>query len=435
MTTEAFDIVVVGAGVAGIAASVSAARRGASVAMVERRQGLGGVATSGMVGTICGISRCGRHLSSSPSYDNPGFATEFSQRVALRSGKSLLRNALGLSYLPYIPAAFEAVSRVIVAEHASLVRHIPEASLRAMTRSETTNEISVCLSTPTHNEFEIRARALIDCSGDSAALRLLSIATTPPAPPQAAALVFELGQLPDTDEQMLSFSVRKALREAVLEGELPEALSYVSLVPGSLNEQRALFKLGVPSPSIDATGGTCEQSTSERYGGALAALPRILACIQARGAGLASTVHTLSAPALGVRSGSRGIGQEELSSQAVRLSERHTNGIALGLWPVELWESPAKPRMVFPERGEGYEIPVGSLCARGVDGIYFAGRTIAATDYAIGSARVIGTSLSTGYAAGWFAAARLKGHSVNDIVRAIRSEQVEPWYCANNSAD
>jgi hypothetical protein len=139
-----------------------------------------------------------------------------------------------------------------------------------------------------------------------------------------------------------------------------------------------------------------------------------------------SLTHT--APRLGVRGGSRGVGVEELSDGAVKLSERHIKGIALGFWPSEFWESPSRPIVAFPDRGDSYEISLGTLCSQSAPGVYFAGRAISASDYAIASARVIGTCLSTGYAAGRAAAGALRGESEASIIANIRREQVEPFY-------
>lgn len=427
MKVERFDVAIVGAGPAGIAAAVGAARQGARVVVIERREKFGGNATAAMVGTICGISRCGQHLVHPPRFDNPGFATEFSRRVADRSGKTLIRNQLGLTYLPYIPAAFEAVCREIVAEHPT-VETITRARLSSINREQDGDPFSLCLTTPSDRDVEIHAGAVVDCSGDSAALKLLTIPTVPSSPPQAAALVFGLNNLPQGDEHTVSFTIRKILREATLEGALPEELSYLSIIPGSLDENTALFKLGVSASSLDDAKALGEQGTETLHTRVVASLETIISCVRGRGHGFQSISLGCVAPALGVRSGDRGLGEDELSSEAVRLSQRHIKGIALGLWPVEIWDSPVKPGLTFPDEGDGYEIPLGSLCAKGVDGVYFAGRAIAATDYAIGSARVIGTSLSTGYAAGWIAAGRLQGQSIEALVRALRAEQVDSFY-------
>lgn len=428
MRTERFDVAIVGAGPAGIGAAVGAARQSARVALIERRQIIGGNATAAMVGTICGVSRCGKDLKAPPRFDNPGFATEFSRRVAERSERTLIRNQLGLTYLPYIPSAFEGVCRKIVAEHPTVVA-LTHARLSSVNPMQNGGNFSLLLTTPFERELEIHTGALVDCSGDSSALQLLKLSTVTPSPPQAAALVFGLEKLPRVDEHTLSFTIRKILREAVLDGALPHELSYVSIVPGSYCGDRALFKLGVSASSPDRACAWDARTAEAMYPSVVASLTTILSCIRGRGEDLQSISLSCVAPALGIRSGNRGLGQEELSTEAVRLSQRHIKGIALGLWPVEIWDTPEKPGLTFPDQGEGYEIPVGSLCAKGIDGVYFAGRAIAATDHAIGSARVIGTSLSTGYAAGWLAAGRLQGQSVEAIVRALRAEQVDSFYC------
>ena len=49
MSVKSYDVVVAGGGVAGVAAAVAAARRGAKVALIEKQCLLGGLATSGMI--------------------------------------------------------------------------------------------------------------------------------------------------------------------------------------------------------------------------------------------------------------------------------------------------------------------------------------------------------------------------------------------------
>jgi NADPH-dependent 2,4-dienoyl-CoA reductase/sulfur reductase-like enzyme len=44
-----YDVVVAGAGVAGVAAALAAARRGHSVALIEKQTIIGGLATSGLI--------------------------------------------------------------------------------------------------------------------------------------------------------------------------------------------------------------------------------------------------------------------------------------------------------------------------------------------------------------------------------------------------
>jgi len=74
-----YDVVVVGGGAAGLAAAVAAARSGARTALVERYGFLGGMATAGMVSTVCGL-----YLTSCagpPEPLNEGFADDVARRL------------------------------------------------------------------------------------------------------------------------------------------------------------------------------------------------------------------------------------------------------------------------------------------------------------------------------------------------------------------
>ena len=54
MTTNSYDVCVVGAGMAGICAALAAARKGAQTALVDDRPVLGGCSSSEMRVPICG---------------------------------------------------------------------------------------------------------------------------------------------------------------------------------------------------------------------------------------------------------------------------------------------------------------------------------------------------------------------------------------------
>ena len=69
------DTVVLGAGPAGIAASIAAARKGLQVILIEQNAYPGGKATAAEVGTVCGLYR--NATTEVSEFLVKGFAKEF----------------------------------------------------------------------------------------------------------------------------------------------------------------------------------------------------------------------------------------------------------------------------------------------------------------------------------------------------------------------
>jgi hypothetical protein len=345
---------------------------------------------------------------------------EFAQILADRSGTTLVRNELGLTFLPYLPHCFEESARACV-QAAGGVRCVHGEPIVRVAYDEALQRFTVRTATRS-----CVSQAVVDCSGDAVVSTLLGIPTEEPQHRQAAALVFQLSGLPAIAEAHVGALIRKTLREGALAGRIAEQLTYVSMVPGSLRAGSAYFKFGVEPPTDDAQCAAVERQARE-------ALPHLVAYVRAAQVGLAEVWCSSVARTLGVRSGRRGVGLARLSDEAVRFSQRAPDGVALGFWPMELWHSPQRPELLFPEQGSWYEIPLGALCSQVVPGVYFAGRCLSASEYAIASARVMGTCLATGFAAGWAAAAGVHAIPWWDRVRALRAQQVDPFYLGSGA--
>src|SRR5919204_5749251 len=113
-----YDVVVVGGGAAGVAAAVAAAAAGARTALVERYGFLGGMATAGMVSTICGLYQTSPEGAPEPV--NEGFALAFARRLAAMPGceKPVRRGRMFV--MPYTPFAFACLADEVTAAVPSL---------------------------------------------------------------------------------------------------------------------------------------------------------------------------------------------------------------------------------------------------------------------------------------------------------------------------
>ena len=80
------DVLVAGGGAAGVAAAVTAARRGLKVTLVERYGFCGGGAVAGMSGTVCGLYAATADPGAPPKQVVFGFADEFVRLLESRGG-------------------------------------------------------------------------------------------------------------------------------------------------------------------------------------------------------------------------------------------------------------------------------------------------------------------------------------------------------------
>jgi hypothetical protein len=105
----------------------------------------------------------------------------------------------------------------------------------------------------------------------------------------------------------------------------------------------------------------------------------------------------------------------------VLAAQKSPQGIARGGWPMERWGESPKPEMKYFAEREFYDIPLGCLRPVELDNVFVAGRCLSAAAGAMSSARVIGTALATGWAAGTAAAFQVSGRSLEDAVTNLRN--------------
>ena len=394
-----YDVVVVGGGAAGLAAAVAAGGAGARTALVERYGFLGGMATAGMVSTICGLYHGAP--SGSPEPLNEGLAETFARRLAAMPGcqKPVRRGRTFV--LPYTPFAFacladdlvSSVPRIDVYLHASLVGVDTEqrriAALRIATSERTVT---------------LRSTVVADTSGDGVVAHHAGAATetAPPSDRQLPALVFVLQHV---DGEALGagprLSVLRSLVAAERDGVLPAGASNLTL---GLSSQpgEVIGKLALAGISDDPSDRRDFLTAAEQEGRRrVLAVTEFLKTLPAFERSFVSHV----APQVGVRESRRVVGRYQLTRDDVLAGRKFEDAVARASWPIELWEEgKLGATYEYLEDGQTYDIPLRSLQARDVDNLFVAGRCMSATHEALGSARVIGICLATGEAVGRAAA-------------------------------
>ena len=402
--TVNYDVVVVGGGAAGLAAAVAAGSAGARTALIERYGFLGGMATAGMVSTICGLYHSSP--AGAPEPINEGFAETFAGRLIAMPGcqKPVRR---GRSFvLPYTPFAFACLADELVAAVAQLDVYLHAYLVGVDAEPGRIDAVRIATWERT---LELPARVVIDTSGDAVVARQAGAVTetAPPADRQLPSLIFVLQQV---DTAALGAGPRVALLRTLLaaeqDGRLPSGASNLTLAlspqPGEVIGKIALGSIaGELSDQRDFLTAA-EQEGRRR----VLAVTEFLKTLPPFGRAFVSHV----AAQVGVRESRRVIGRYQLTRDDVLSGRTFDDAVARASWPIELWqEGQLGATYEYLEDGQTYDIPLRSLQARDVENLFVAGRCMSATHEALGSARVIGTCLAAGEAVGMAAAGMAAG--------------------------
>jgi len=373
-------IIVLGSGVAGMAAAVSASRAGAEVLVIDRHAKPGGQASHVNVGTFCGLVNPFQHNEIIPHPFVEEFianytAYDLTARWMEHAGHTILTYDWQ-TFSHYITAIFETEKITFLgdAEVINIVQDTAKSALKAIEIQHTNKTTK-----------QLKADAFIDASGKAVLHALGQGQLIEDLHYQSPALVFTLSGINCSNEFQLSMSLQRLAQRYDLPAFHP--------VPGSLSNGNVTCKLAIPEAIQNDFDG---QKTHEKQSNLLTYhyFPKIKSVYHE------ATIAYIF-PELGVRTAQRGLGKELLNESDVLSGRSSASAIAIGSWPIEEWLDNGK--VCLTHLTSVYEIPAGCLCSVDWSNVYFAGKTISADAKAIASARVMGTCLQTGYAAGLLA--------------------------------
>lgn len=409
------DVLVIGGGAAGIAAAIAAGRAGAKTLLLERYGFLGGLATTAQVGTICGLYL--RDTTSSQATPvASGFPAEFASRLSQAGNTKSICVDKGLWVLPYAPPDFARVADTLVGDtkNVRLILHATVSEARAES-SRLTEVHALAWNEP----LQIRPAAVVDCTGEATAAALGGATSENGATDQAPSLVFVLENVDPALPQRGLLEVRRELRRAVESGALPAVCERLALVPGTGANGRLALKLSL-FPT--AAGQPLWQQVTDWERESRSLLRPLADFLTKNVAAFRNARLESVAPQLGVRSGRRILGCARLTDGDVLNTRKSPQGIARGCWPMERWTAAPRPEMNYFAERDFYDLPLDCLRPKELENVFVAGRCLSAETGAMTSARVIGTALATGWAAGTAAAFSASQQPLDDAVATIRKQ-------------
>ncbi|HUG90087.1 MAG TPA: FAD-dependent oxidoreductase [Planctomycetaceae bacterium] len=376
-------VVVCGAGAAGLAASLAAARCGRDVWLVEAAERLGGTVTGALIHTLGGL------FDSHGEFVNDGLPRELADRLS-QADECVRKRRMGRTWvLNVCPSVYRRVVERWLAEHPRIrvctgcrpVEVIVEGGL------VTGVEIAGGRRHPW-----LWPRGVVDATGTAELVRLIDPRLVERDDrPAAGSVIFRLrGVTPGTLEFPHGLGVVRSLRSAAETGLLPAECTRAWLDSGVYPDE-AFVKLFAPVPARPPEAGHYERVRDQ----VIEFLRSLPGFEQAR---LTETGQ------LGVRDGGRIRGEYRLMVDDVRSGRRFADAIGRCAWPIEFWDPDEGVSIEYMPEGTSYDVPLRSLAVRGFENLWAAGKCLSAEPLAQASARVVGTCWAMGEAAGRAAA-------------------------------
>lgn len=430
------DVLVVGGGAAGVAAAITARRRGLSVALVERYGFCGGGAVAGLSGTVCGLYLATDRANARPEQVVFGFADEFCRALESRGGLAAPVRYGKTWTRVHDPLVWRDTADDLLADAGVEVIYHAVATAALVEGGERIEGAAVWTK---QGPLEVRAKVTVDASGDADLVAMAGLGSFIGADGQVQnpTMIFRL-QGVDVgrflaeygDDTIMGEAVSAKLRAAQAAGAgLPRAKIWLfpTTRPGELlcNCTRVTGADGRELNPLLRRDFTEAEIEGRRQVRAYARFFRD---------NLAGCEHAFvndTGVQVGIRQSRQVTGVKRLANEDVIAARKFDDGIARSPWPIEL-HSGARPKLEWI-LDDYYEVPYGAFVPASGSGLLVAGRCLSAEHEAVASARVTAQCFSYGHAIGHAAAIavqerieprRLGGAAIRDALTADGAQLV-----------
>jgi glycine/D-amino acid oxidase-like deaminating enzyme len=401
---DRYDVVVVGAGSAGSAAAIGAARRGASVLLIDRLAFMGGTSTA-VLDTFYAFYTPGER----PRRVVGGIGWEVARRLTADGVAFERPNTYGAGTgVTYDAEALKVLwERLAEDAGVDLLLHTWVTGARV-----DDGRLAAVRLWNKGGERRVEASAFVDASGDADVCAMAGVPHDAPGdggPVQSLSTLFKVANV----DIAAASAVPKAELWRLM-GEAAASGAYrLPRIEGSWHRTPydgvALVHM-TRIPNVDATDPwqlTAAEVEGRRQ---VAEYHRFL---RDRVPGFERSVIVATSPAIGVRESRRVHGDYRLTREDVLGGRRFADEIALCGAPIEdhgaggdtAWRYVGEEGRLGNEGGSTvYGIPYRALLPLGIEGLLVAGRCFSATHDAHASARSMATCMAMGQAAGTAAA-------------------------------
>jgi hypothetical protein len=430
MKMEHYDVVVVGGGVTGVAAAIAAAKNGAKTILVEAGPTFGGELLTGM--SVDGA------LNARNQYVLGGIARELFDECAQMDGFIGPINDFRL--IAYVCLDPEVV-RIALARLLDRYHVTPLLYSTAEEIVMDGDRVGGVIVVNRNRRTLLTADFFIDCSGDG------DIAVMAGAPYeisdekgelQPLSIMFRMSGVENLPllsfvrehPENLALGESEVIRDGKTDAELAAALyrqgepSIFFKATGPLM-QAAIRKgdlfptaLIMIQPTSKARKEVCVNATrvaenidGTRADGVSQTLARLMdqvwICAQFLKnsvPGFEGAALSAIAPRIGIRETRRIVGEDVLTGEDVLSGRKRSDGVAKGSHHIDIHQDGERQVRIPVANGGSYDIPWGCLLPKNVKNIYVAGRCLSSTRDGQGSARMMGSCMGMGQAAGTAAA-------------------------------
>jgi len=392
------DVIVCGAGPAGIAAAITAARAGAKARLFEWRGCLGGIWTAGLLGYFL-------------DFNKPGFARELKSKMDARGA----RTGTSASAFSYDPEAVKLLLEDLCVEAGVQFQY----HTRVAAAFKEGNRLTTIVTDSKSGRQAWRAPVFIDTTGDGDVGAL-------------AGCKFEIGEAADCPCQPMSLNALLLVRDVEA---LREFVRFGAPNPGENNNgekkqriRQVIESFGhfpsYASPTLwHVKGNLCFAMMNQEFGikpwdaasitgatvRARAEMNKMVDGLRSLGGPWEGIQLVATAEQIGVRDGRRIAGRFTVQKEDLINGARYDDAVARVTFGVDIHATTAEHNKTATTHETGikvkpYDIPLRALIARDVDGLMMAGRCISGDFISHSSYRVTGNSVAMGEAAGVTAA-------------------------------